>query len=158
MVSALLVGMSLHSRLKKRRDFLHEMLVFISLIKIEFEFMSLTVLQVLRKIQSTGSCRNLDFINDCIKSINAGDDFSSAWHNAVSLSRLPMKKEEREKLADFGNLVGTSDIKGQLSLLSLFYESFLAYGKKADEDFEKYGKLCITVSIIVGTGIFIFII
>ena len=157
LVSALFAGTALHSRLKKRREFLHEILVFISMMKIEFEFMAMPVFRVLEKLYSSGSCRSLDFVSLCMRSVQKGDDFSEAWRNSVENSCLPMKKEEREKLSAMGSLLGTSDIKGQLSMLTLFYESFLAYRKKADNEYEKYGRLCITVSAIVGTGVFIFL-
>lgn len=155
--SVMTVGMRFRYRLKKRKDIFHELLVFISLIRIEFEFMNMPVLQVLEKIADAGNCRNLDFIPLCIEKVNNGNDFSKAWQTAVELSRLPLQREEKEKLSAAGGLLGTSDIKGQLSLLALFYESFLAYQKKADEEYDKYGKLCITVSVILGAGVFIFL-
>ena len=67
------------------------------------------------------------------------------------------KKEERENLKGLGSFLGASDIHGQMSLLSLFYETFSVYHKKAVEDFEKYGKMCVAVSSMVAIGIFIFI-
>ena len=156
-VSVLLLGMSLYSRLKMRKAFLAEILLFLSNVKIEIEYINLPVYQMLNKIHSSGICKNLSFISSCIKKIDQGEDFSTAWYESVSNSFLPMKKEEREKLSGLGNFLGASDLQGQISLLSLFYENFSAYYKKADEDFEKYGKMCVTVSCIVAVGIFIFI-
>ncbi len=157
MASVLLVGMRLYLRLKTRRAFLGEILLFLSNVKIEIEYISLPLCEVLRKIECSGSCRNLDFISRCLDGVDEDEDFSTAWCNAIRSSSLPMRKEEREKLTGLGSFLGMSDLQGQMSLLSLFYESFSSYYKKADADFEKYGKTCITVSCIVATGIFIFI-
>lgn len=151
------MGMSLYSRLKKRKAFLGEILLFLSDVKIEIEYISLPLCEVLKKIQYSGICSNLGFIGDCLCKIDEGEDFCSAWNESVNLSQLPMKKEEREKLAELGSFLGASDLNGQVSMLSLFYETFSAYCKRADEDFEKHGKTCVTVSVIMAVGIFIFI-
>jgi UDP-N-acetylglucosamine pyrophosphorylase len=95
-VSVLLLGMSLYSRLKKRKVFLGEILLFLSNVKIEIEYINLPLYQVLKKIQYSGICRNLSFISSCVKKIDQGEDFSEAWFESVSNSFLPMKKEERE--------------------------------------------------------------
>lgn len=157
LVSVLLVGMSLYSRLKKRKAFLAEILLFLSNVKIEIEYISLPVCEVLRKIKHSEICRNLGFISDCLDKIDEGEDFAVAWCESVKASSLPMKKEERGKLTGLGSFLGASDIHGQMLMLSLFYENFNAYYNKADADFEKYGKMCLTVSGILAVGMFIFI-
>lgn len=155
LASVMLVGMSFSCRLKKRKEFLGETVIFIQSLKLEIEFISIPVFDALDKISKSGMCSNLDYIGSCISRLSEGEDFSVAWNEAVALSALPFKRQEREKLKGLGNLIGTSDTKGQSSVLSLFSENFTFYQKRADETYEKYGKTSITVSAMLGAGIFI---
>lgn len=157
LVSALLTGMSLSLRLKKRRDYLYETVAFLTSAEIEIEYVSMPVFEILVKFQSSSGCRSLDFIKGCIDYCEKGEDFSVGWSRAVGASLLPMKKEEREKLISFGGLLGTSDAQGQRSILALFVRTFSLYRDKASEEYEKYGRMTVTVSVIIGMGIFIFL-
>lgn len=157
LVSALLTGMSLSLRLKRRRDYLYETVTFLTSAEIEIEYVSLPVFEILKKFQSSSGGKSLDFINNCINYCEKGEDFSAGWSRAVEASLLPMKKEEREKLISLGGLLGTSDTQGQRSILELFVKTFSLYCEKAEAEYEKYGRMIITVSGIIGMGIFIFL-
>lgn len=157
-VSIVLMGLSISLRLKSRRDFLDETVLFLSTAALEIEFINLPVFDILEKISLSSSCKTLDFIPQCVSSFREGEDFSVAWSRAVDESSLPLKKEEREKLDSLGQLIGTSDVHGQKSILTLYKDTFSAYGKKAAETYDRYGRMCVTVSSIIGMGIFILIV
>ena len=147
----------MYLRLKKRKVFLDEILLFLSQTGTEIEFVSLPLPEILRKIISGNCCENLDFIPLCLDNMQSGDDFFCSWKNALEFSRLPMKKEERDKLKNLGTMLGKSDIHGQVALLSLNKKYFSAFYNKAVEDMEKYGKMCLALSTALGIGIFILI-
>ena len=155
LVSAMLLGMRISSRLKVRSDFLSETVLFISRVGMEIEYVNLPVFGIMKKIEQSECCKNLDFIPGCIRELKKGEDFYFSWHKAVKESALPMKKEEKEKLLSLGSLIGTSDAEGQIALLALYKDYFSHFQKRAGEEYEKYGKMCITLSGIVGAGIFI---
>ena len=157
-VSIVLMGMSISLRLKRRRDFLDETVLFLSSVALEIEFINLPVFDILEKISLSSNCKTLDFIPQCVSSFREGEDFSVAWSKAVAASCLPLKKDEREKLESLGQFIGTSDAQGQKSILSLYKDTFSVYGKKAAEAYDRYARMCVTVSCIIGMGIFILIV
>ena len=143
------------SRLKKRSVFLSEVLLFFSQASMEIEYVNLPVPDILRKIEAGCCCRSLDFISPCLESLNLGYGFCDSWEQSVENSSLPMKKEERQRLKNLGSLLGTSDAVGQRSILALYTKYFTYYHELAVADYEKYGKMCVTVSLVTGVGIFI---
>ena len=155
--SILTLGMNLFLRLKKRKDFLAETIMFLTTVIVEIDYINLPVTEILKKIQSNGSCRKLDFISVCITETEKGEDFDQAWLRAVSVSGLPLLREERNKLISMGNLIGTSDAEGQKSILRLYSDFFSSYYGKAEEEYIKYGKICISVCGFIGLGIFMII-
>lgn len=158
MVSVIFTGVMLSSRLKKREVFLGEAVMFISQVSMEIEFVGMPLFEILKKIADGGCCKSLDFISGCIENRKKGDDFSACWERAVENSSLPLKTEERQKLKSLSGLLGTSDVSGQKNMLSLFNSYFSTYYEKASRENEKYGKMCITLSVVVGMGIFILLI
>lgn len=154
-VSMLLVGMNLSLRLKKRRNFLAETIVFFTTAIVEIEYINLPVTDILKKIKNSGVCKQLDFIDGCIEKTENGEDFNVAWAESVRQSVLPFTREERGKLVSIGELIGTSDAQGQLSILTLFKDSFAQYYTKAEASYLKYGRICITVSGFFGMGVFV---
>ncbi len=158
MASVIFTGVMLSSRLKKREVFLCETVMFISQVSMEIEFVSLPLFEILKKIARGDCCKSLDFIPMCIENRKRGDDFSLCWETAVEGSSLPLKKEERQKLKSLSGLLGTSDVSGQKNMLSLYSSYFTAYYEKAVKEHEKYGKMCVTLSVVMGTGIFILLI
>lgn len=158
MVSVIFSGIMMSLRLKKRSEFLSEILLFVSQVSMEIEFTGLPVLEILKKIEAGECCKNLDFIALCVEKMQSGEDFYYSWKNGLEGSRLPMKKEERDKLKNLGSMLGTSDATGQSSMLLLYKSYFSAFYDKAVQEREKYGKMCLTLSVVLGTGIFILII
>lgn len=157
MVSVIFSGITMSLRLKRRSEFLGEILLFVSQVSMEIEFISLPLPEILKKIYDGECCRNLDFVAFCLENMRSGEDFFSSWKNGIEVSRLPMKKEEREKLKNLGSLLGTSDAKGQSALLSLYKSYFSAFYERAVSDEQRYGKMCVTLGIVLGTGVFILI-
>lgn len=148
-------GVMMSSRLKKRSVFLGEAVMFISQVSMEIEYINLPLLEILEKVAAGDCCKSLDFIPLCLEKWKKGEDFSVSWENAVEQSSLPMKKEERQKLKSLSMLLGTSDAAGQKNLLGLYANYFSAYYEKAQREYEKYARMCVTLGAVTGTGIFI---
>lgn len=158
MVSMIFSGVMMSLRLKKRCVFLSETLLFISQVSLEIEFVNLPVFDILRKIESDGCCRSLDYIGLCVGKMQSGKALLSSWNESVEQSALPLKREEREKLKNLGSMLGTSDAQGQRAVLSLYKSYFTVYYEKALLEYEKYARTCVTLGIAAGVGFFILII
>lgn len=145
-------------RLKRRSTFLSETVIFISQVSMEIEYVNLPLFEIFEKISSGSCCDSLDFIPRCLEKWKNGEDFSVSWESSVEKSSLPMKKEERQKLKNLSLLLGTSDASGQKKMLTLYKSYFSSYYEKALTEYEKYGKVCVTLGVVMGTGIFIMLI
>lgn len=155
MMSAVLLGMRVSFRLKKRTEILESVEIFISAVSLEIEFISLPVFEILRKISVFDSCKSLDFISFCLDEMEKGEDFRNSWIKGIDQSALPFKREEKEKLKSLGSLIGTSDTDGQKNILSLYGSYFSTFRNIAQMEYDKYGKTSITLSVVMGLGIFI---
>ena len=158
LASMIFTGVMLSSRLKRRSTFLGETVMFISQVSMEIEYVNLPLFEIFEKIVSGSCCRSLDFVPCCLEKWEKGEDFSFSWESSVEKSSLPMKKEERQKLKNLSLLLGTSDASGQKNLLTLYRSYFSSYYEKALKEYEKYGKMCVTLGVVMGTGIFIMLI
>ena len=143
------------SRLKRRSTFLGETVMFISQACTQIEYLNLPLFEILQKTACGNCCKSLDFIPLCLEKWEKGEDFSLCWESSVEASALPMKKEERQRLKNLSQLLGTSDAAGQKNVLTLYGSYFSAYHERAVSEYEKYGKMYITLSTVMGTGIFI---
>ena len=158
MVSMIFTGMRISLRLKKRVCFLSDTVLFISQVSMDIEYVNLPLYEILKKAAEGNCCSSLDFIPLCLELWQQGEDFAFSWERSLELSHLPMNKQEKQRLKNLGSLLGTSDVNGQKNMLSLYSSYFTAYYEKAAEEYEKYGKMCVTLSTVAGTGIFILLI
>lgn len=157
LTGAVLWGLIISSRLKKRVEMLEAVEVFISAVSLEIEFISLPVYEILQKITASESCRTLDFIRICLDKMDEGENFKNAWLYSVDSSSLPFKAEESEKLRSLASLIGASDSEGQKAMLTLYLSYFSAFCDKARREYEKYGKSVITLSTVTGMAVLILI-
>lgn len=155
MISTVLMGVTVYLRLKQRTVFLNEVVMLISRFNMEIGYINLPLFEILKKTAESQCCKNLDFVYSCLSDWENGEDFNQSWKNAVSQTSLPVKKEEREKLISMGSMLGTSDADGQRAMLALYKQYFSLFEQKACQECEKYGKMSVTVSVIVGLGFFI---
>lgn len=151
----MLLGAEVSHRLKKRREFLEETVAFFTSAEIEIGYANLPVFEILNNIRKAGNCRSLDYIALCIAEMEKGESLSLSWSRGIETSSLPFRKDEKEKLTALGFVLGTSDSVGQRTILALYKEYFISFADKAREEYEKYGKMCVTVSTVIGVGIFI---
>lgn len=150
-----MAGTAVSYRLKMRKAFLSQLLLFFSAVSVEIEFISLPLADIMKKIKEEKTCGKLDFIAPCIEYLYRGESFSSSWEKAVDKSLLPMRQEEKEKLLQLGYLLGTSDANGQKVILTLYSNYFTEFYNKAEADNERYGKLTVLLGAVLGMGLFI---
>ncbi len=87
-------------------------------------------------------------------------DIRTAWENACAalLGCSFCKREEYLILSEMGRKLGTCSTDGQLSLLSLYSEQLSALSAEAEEALRTKGKLCRSVSALLGAGLAIIIV
>lgn len=149
-----LIGMRMSLLLKRRQLLLEETLTFLNSLSVEIEYSQKSIIKIIDRISCEESVKNLEFLKDCIRQMNVGADFPSAWCKAVESSRL-YKREEKAKLLQLGSQLGTSDTDNQLRIIKVYSDYFQKYCLSASEDYKKYGKASSLFGMFIGAAIFV---
>ncbi|MGN1417874.1 MAG: hypothetical protein ACI4W6_00930, partial [Acutalibacteraceae bacterium] len=76
-------GIMISSHLKKRRQLLEKTLLFISSMKLDFEYSVLPLDRILEKYADSQTYSSIYFIRQCYDEIKKGEDFPKAWKKSV---------------------------------------------------------------------------
>ena len=115
---------------------------------------ALNVYELVVKLREYPSLDRLRFLYDVQADFLNGKDFHREWHDAVS-SQTELMCEEKELLLRFGEILGTTDIEGQLSGISVLIAEAGELVRRRSDEYLKRGKLCRSIWTLFGlmTGI-----
>ncbi len=87
-------------------------------------------------------------------------DIRTVWSSAAEqLAACPFcHKDEARLLLEMGQALGTCNAEGQLSLLEMYGAKLESISKSAEKDLLTKGKMCRSVSALLGAGIAVLII
>jgi stage III sporulation protein AB len=135
LVSGTLLGFLLSSKLNQRKNFLRAFQGFLSALETNIRYRGEDIITL---IKISSSSDTLDFFMD-----NNSGDFMDYWSS--SISSIPksygLTLEDLNLLNDFGSLLGTTDIDGQINHIALYKTFFDTQLKKAENDYLTKGKL-----------------
>lgn len=148
------MGKYLSQRLYQRIKLLEQIKLMINTIKTQIEYCNTPVREVLERF------KNLEFISNCIKAWEQGQQFPQAWSDSVyeSNNLNALKKIDKEILNAFGNAFGTTDLNGQLSICSFYISQVEENLNDAKEQYKMYGRLYCAMGILSGAAIAIILI
>lgn len=81
------------------------------------------------------------------------DGAQRAWNNAIEETTLNIKKEDKQVLKEFGNLLGKTNKEGQLNQINFQIELLERQIEKAKKDKEKNEVIYQKLGLILGIGI-----
>jgi len=124
----------------------------INTIKTQFEYCNTPIGEMLEKLKRN---KELNFIDECIKRYEDGEQFSQAWSDSVhkSPSLNALQKGDKEILKAFGNVLGTTDLNGQLNICSFYISQIKEKQNDAKERFKTYGRLYSAMGILSGAAV-----
>lgn len=136
------------SRIKE----LEEILLMLSYTKTQLEYLLLPIQDLLKNLASKKELNKLKFIYNTEQYLNLGLSFYSAWEKAITEhSKLSdLKTEDINLLVAFGKEFGTTDLKGQLKLCSLYEKLIEEELERAKSFKEKYNELYSALGILGG--------
>ena len=146
------------TRLKKRTDFLGEILNFLKALAVEIEFSLSDLPSILKKISVSDMCSKLAFLKQCVFLINNNIDFPVAWSASIEEKAPLLNKEEKDKLHTLGLSLGTTDLTGQKKIIELFSEYFTSFYTQAKSKEDKLYGIYILIGALAGFGLFIMLI
>ncbi len=129
--------------LKKRVDFLEEIVTMLTDFAIEIRFRAPTLDELLRK--QTGA-----FARAVETQTESGFDVREAWERACCT--FSQKQEETALLRELGRSFGGSDSEGQLQLLELYTERFSRLRESAEAEYSRKGKALVRVGVLCGAA------
>lgn len=138
-----LEGMRQSFSLKKRAEFLDEIVSMLTDFSIEIRFRAPTLDELLRT--QTGS-----FARMVQKLTESGLDVRAAWERTCDA--FSPKSEETALLRELGRSFGTSDSEGQLQLLELYTKRFSGLREAAEGEYSRKGKAFIRVGMLCGAA------
>lgn len=123
----------------------------------QIRFQSLTISEIVGNINSNDSYSRLDFVGEIMKMLKSRYDIHNVWNEAVMKSDI-LCKEEKEILVSMGNMLGTSDISGQISALELHRKRLERVFSKAVREYEQKGRMYRSLGVLAGAaaGIMLF--
>lgn len=127
--------------LKRRLEFLDEIVSMLTEFAIEIRFRAPTLDELLRT-QTGAFARAVESQTEC--------DVREAWESACSA--FSPKMQETALLREFGRSFGSSDSEGQLQLLELYIERFSKLRESAEAEYSRKGKALVRVGVLCGAA------
>lgn len=150
-------GMSMSTSLKeriKRLELIRKMLDEIATL---IRYRALTVTEIINELVSNSSYGELIFLHKAKLEIAPEIPFHCAWENAVKKDGK-LLNEEKSQLISLGNFLGSSDIEGQISALTIYKDKFNMLIEKASENYASKGKLYRSLGVLSGVFVSILLI
>lgn len=146
-------------RLKKRVKELERCLILIDKLKTSLHYQNLPTGELIRTLSEQQACAELPFLKECRTGLEQTSHFPSVWRKSVegTKGKLSLLPEDIDILLSLADIVGASDVEGQLTALDMV-ETLL---KKQREDAlmarEKKGKLYRSLGALAGASMAIFL-
>ncbi|MBQ9898884.1 MAG: stage III sporulation protein AB [Ruminococcus sp.] len=110
---------------------------------------ALNVYQLAGALKCSETLDKLSFLSDVPTVYRQGSDFHSHWREAVSGQDCLMD-EERGLLLRFGEILGTTDIEGQVSAISALLSEADVLTLRRSEEYAHRGRLCRSIWTLFG--------
>lgn len=150
-----MIGVVLSSKLQKRSQMFKSIVFMLEVFSAGINYYVEPINKIIIKISKDIAYEKLDFIKQCNEMLKNGYDFPNAWEISINNSALPIRKNEKQELINFGLNIGKTDISGQNKILNMYNSSFLAFSKKADEEKSKYSTPISAICFLIGSLLFI---
>jgi len=131
--------------------------LFLESMMLEIEYSALPLDEIICKYALSKTHSTLIFICKCYDELKKGTDFPLAWSTAVNNCSL-YTSEEKGKLLQLGDILGTSDCGGQVSMIKMCRASFERFLSTARSKSESYCGLSIYLGIFCGLGLCVLLI
>lgn len=153
----MLAAIAYSANLKKRVALMNNTIAIIYYIKVQLEYLNMPVCDIIRKLCSNKSVTKPEFLSECEKLISEGVDFPVAWESSVVQASY-YKTDEKSELLHLGANLGTSNKENQIEIISSHKSAFEAFEIKAREKEQRYSKLSVALSALIGCMFFITVI
>lgn len=152
-----IAGFYFSERIKNQLELCHIIQRMLSDSKVMIRCYANDVYSLVAELKKNISFNKLTFLNDISESYNPEENFHTMWSAAVNLQK-DIPDDIRKILYDFGDIVGKSDIEGQISSIDSIIESMVIIEKNYSEIYSQKSRLYRSVGLLFGIMIGILII
>ncbi|MCH5300048.1 MAG: stage III sporulation protein AB [Ruminococcus sp.] len=157
-ISSSMAGFYFSERLKSRLNFLKEFISFLKSLQIQLRYCNGDILQILPLCSDSKTLE--PFIKNLSDKNKEYSSFAEIWKDSViyiSKSNC-LTKSDINSMLEFGNILGTTDVAGQLNHIDLYIEIFNKAYENAREELKSKSKLYKTMGFFIGTTIALMIV
>lgn len=156
-IASIMIGLSFALRLDSRVSLLEKTVLFIEGIKIEMQYTHSSLPLIIQKFACQETFEQIQFIKACGEKIKNKEDFPTAWETSVKENICIYKNEEIDKLLSLGLILGTSNLDGQLSMLSMYSNYFSIFLNESKNQKDKYANIAVSLGVFIGLGLFVLV-
>lgn len=149
-------GVSLSLRLREEREICREIGDVFRCSALQIRYRGMDVYELSSGLKCRSGLDDLTFLRELPDNYRCGEDFHVLWKKALD-NQVRLPDEERRLLLRFGELLGTSDVDGQLASISVLEAELSGLEAKREENYRRKGKLFRCIGVLAGamTGILI---
>ena len=106
---------------------------------------------ILQEWTQTSSIKDLPFPSACLCLYEQGMVFPAAWEESLQTENLnALTMEDRQILADLGNVLGSTGLQGQINQLNLLQSRLKSQWEMASQRYAINGKLYRSLGLLGG--------
>lgn len=152
--SSTALGYATSRRLSLRVRFLQQYLQFVSYINTEIRYTQRVLSEIINSYSDTKG-EISGFLIQVKENLKSEEGFVKAWQDAAEslADAYGLRKPEKELISKFGKELGTTDVRGQISLCELNQKLVGAVLEVAKEEKEKKSKLYLMLGASAGISI-----
>lgn len=126
--------------------------------KIQLNYLNIPMYELLNHISNKAYLKELSFLEDCRNNLERGEDFPIAWKSAIENTLHLYKTDEKARLLQLGENLGTSSTENQLNILNVQIVYFNEFLENAKFKSKKYGNTVTAIGVLSGCMVFILVI
>lgn len=112
-------------------------------------FQGLNVYELSTRLKTSSDLHSLTFLNVLPEGFSEGENFHEQWKTAVS-GQENIPEDERRILLNFGDIIGTSDITGQLTSIEAIESEVDALESRRRDNFIRKSRLYRSTGTLLG--------
>lgn len=129
----------------------------LNILENKIKFTQIPLEEIFKQIASSSFEKNIEEIFKKL-SLTQNSNIHKDWKNVINTSNTNLNEEDKKILIDMGNILGSTDVEGQVSNIKITSSFIDRQIEKAEQEKEKNVKLFRTLGIVSGLTIMIILI
>lgn len=140
-------------KLLMRKIFMEQYLQFIGFVQVQIGYAAISPYKIAKKYPARSEIGI--FLEDLKQELACRENFPKAWSNSIKKTKreFGLTESDVDMILDFGEKLGTSDIRSQLKHCEVHTKLASEHLKEAERMKKEMSRLYLTLGITIGTGL-----